>query len=216
MSGAARSAPRVGFFGGAFAPIHRGHLQLARAACDRLGLERLHLIPTARPPHRQTPAIPFERRAHWVALAIREDPRLCLDEREFRREGPSYSMLTAREFAAEYPEAERWMVIGADAFEHFHRWYRWREIPDLCRIAVGTRPGAPDPSQCEAGRRLPRCEPGQRDGRGWFGFAAGTEDISSSLVRRRLECGQGVADLLPAAVLQDITSQEFERMGMHE
>ena len=42
----------IGILGGTFDPFHAGHLALARAARDALGLERILVVPAAVPPHK--------------------------------------------------------------------------------------------------------------------------------------------------------------------
>ncbi|MBI3172023.1 MAG: nicotinate-nicotinamide nucleotide adenylyltransferase, partial [Hydrocarboniphaga effusa] len=87
----------IGILGGTFAPIHNGHLRLAAAARDELKLSEVRLIPAAQPPLRPSPAIPAERRLHWVELAIRNEKKLVADGRELRRQGPSYTVDTLAE-----------------------------------------------------------------------------------------------------------------------
>lgn len=193
--------------GGAFAPIHNGHLQLARAAIAALSLDRVLMLPTAHPPHRAAPRWSLAQRARWVALAIADDPRLVLDTREARRPGPSYTVDTVLEISAEYPDAQRFLILGADAFADFHRWHCWQQIAELCRIAVGSRPGSPHPRDTEAGRLLPECPPDAADCHGWTWFDAGTPPISSTELRRRLECSEDLDGLVPRAVLEDMRRQ---------
>jgi len=66
----------VGFFGGSFDPIHRGHLALARAAAERYGLRQVLFVTAGVPPHKQKhPLTPFLHRYAMVALATQDEKR---------------------------------------------------------------------------------------------------------------------------------------------
>ena len=88
-------ASPIGILGGSFDPIHAGHLALARAACDGLGLEQLLFIPAAQP-WQKGMLTAGEQRAHMVELAIAGDLRMSVDRCELARGGPSYTIETLR------------------------------------------------------------------------------------------------------------------------
>ena len=44
---------KLGIFGGTFNPPHIGHARLAEHFVEKLGLDRLLVIPTAQPPHKE-------------------------------------------------------------------------------------------------------------------------------------------------------------------
>ncbi|HSS06306.1 MAG TPA: nicotinic acid mononucleotide adenylyltransferase, partial [Rhodanobacteraceae bacterium] len=74
--------------------------------------------------------------------ALAGQDRLVLDERELRREGPSWTIDTLIELRDEIG-AERPLVllVGADAFLGLPSWHRWGEMFDYAHIGVLTRPG---------------------------------------------------------------------------
>src|SRR3569623_379881 len=94
-------SPAIGLFGGTFTPIHNGHLRLAIELKERLGLSRVHMVPSALPPHRDAPPVPPQRRLEWVHMACAGEPGLVVDDREIRRSGPSYTFDTLRELRDE-------------------------------------------------------------------------------------------------------------------
>lgn len=133
------------YYGGTFDPIHNGHLAIACAARDELGVQ-VRLVPAADPPHRVPPGASAAQRAQMVALAISGQPGLELDERELQRahglERPSYTVDTLLDLRAELgglmPLA--WL-LGADSLIGLDRWHRWRELLELAHIVVAQRPG---------------------------------------------------------------------------
>lgn len=139
---ACHAAP-IGILGGAFDPFHLGHLQLARGLRMLLGLERVLLIPTANPPHRPPPVADARQRCAMARLAIPlEDASwLCVDERELRRQGPSYMVDTLGELRNVYPDRPLCLLLGSDAAAGFTSWHRWRRVLDLAHLAVARRPG---------------------------------------------------------------------------
>lgn len=128
--------------GGTFNPIHNGHLRSALELVELLGLERLHLMPCANPPHREAPACTAERRADMVELAVAGEPRLICDRRELVRSGPSWTVDSLAGLRAEYgPERSLGLVMGCDALLGLERWHRWQALLDYAHIIVIARPG---------------------------------------------------------------------------
>lgn len=131
---------KIGVMGGMFDPVHDGHLAAARLALTELSLDRVHLIPCARPNHRVEPGASGEHRVAMLTLAIAGDQRLVVDTRELQRPGVSYMVDTLRSFVAEFPQAVLVYILGRDSFYSLPRWHQWRELLDLCHLAVTHRP----------------------------------------------------------------------------
>jgi nicotinate-nucleotide adenylyltransferase len=212
----------IGIFGGAFAPFHNGHLRLALEARARLGLSEVRLIPTAHPPHRPDSRVSPARRLDWVRLAIRRERGLLADDRELRREGPSYTVDTLTELRAEFPQAALVLLMGADAFAHLHSWHRWQEIIELAHLAVVARPGtplAPSPECADllGPRRADKSGQimGARAGL-WTPLELPLLDISSTRIRRLLKSGVPVRGLVPDAILNSWTAADVAALTKDE
>lgn len=215
MSGAAQGP--VGVFGGTFNPIHHGHLRSAVELVEKLELERLHLMPSANPPHRESPLCGAQDRAAMVELALRGEPRLYCDRRELQREGPSYTVDSLAELRRELgPERGLVMVLGYDAVAGLARWHRWRELLDYAHLVVIARPGWELPGEGEAAAWLrPRMAE-----RGALASAPSGAvlvealrplDISATEIRQMLAAGRSARYLLPEPVLDYIESQHLYR-----
>ena len=135
-------SPLVGVFGGTFNPVHYGHLRSALELVERLQLEQLRLMPSASPPHRDTPECSAERRAAMVELAVSGEPRLVCDAREMQRPGKSYTIDSLIELRGELGTQQGLcMVLGCDAVQDIATWHRWQELLDWAHIVIIARPG---------------------------------------------------------------------------
>src|SRR6516225_7067324 len=109
------STQRLGLFGGSFDPVHLGHLLVAQAAREELGLSRLFLIPAAQSPFKpdRQPS-PAHERLRLLRLASVGQEWCEIDEQELKRGGVSYTIDTLRDYSRRFPQAELFYLIGAD------------------------------------------------------------------------------------------------------
>lgn len=132
----------VGIYGGTFDPVHQGHIHVALEAQKRLSLDQLRLLPCHIPPHRDQPSLNSEHRLKMLQLAIAGMNDLVVDDRELRREGPSYTVDTLVSFRREYGRKVSLVwVLGMDAYCHLTEWYHWTQLPSLANLVVLQRPG---------------------------------------------------------------------------
>lgn len=184
---------RVGIVGGTFDPIHLGHVAMAEGAADCVPLDRVLLVPVARPPHRGPAAAPARDRLEMTRIAVAGHPRLEVSDVEVRRPGPSYTVDTLRELASERPGDELHLVLGWDAARDIGAWRDPAEVMRLARLVVVPRPGLPPP------------RPGDLAAAGidperTLLCAVTTPDLESRDIRRMLGRGEGLAGLLHPGV----------------
>jgi nicotinate-nucleotide adenylyltransferase len=183
---------RVGVFGGEFDPPHTGHLAVVRAAREQLALDRVIVVPTARPPHREASPTPAETRLRLAEAAFAEDPAVEVSRMELDREGPSYTVDTLR---ALKPRGDLVLILGADQASDLlgGRWHESQEVLRLAHLAVAPRGemqglGRPDVT-------VLRMDP---------------VDVSSTGVRAALRAGRG-SDQVPGPVLALIRTEGLYR-----
>ncbi|MCC7477838.1 nicotinate (nicotinamide) nucleotide adenylyltransferase [bacterium] len=137
---------RIGILGGSFNPPHLAHLLLAQEAWYRYELTRVTFIPAARNPFK--PDAPdlatAEQRLRMVRLATEPDARFCVDAGEVRAGGTSYTVDTLRRLRKLHPEAELYLILGADAALGLPGWKEIEAYPGLCKVVVANRPGSSD------------------------------------------------------------------------
>lgn len=135
----------LAILGGAFDPIHYGHLRLAADVKTALSLPEVRLVPAGIPPHRTTPVASAEHRFAMTALGCAEFAGLAADAREIGRAGPSYTVRTLEDLHAEQPALPLALLIGADAFAGLTLWWHWERLFTLAHFVVVERPGAASP-----------------------------------------------------------------------
>ncbi len=189
------AAPRVGMLGGTFDPPHLGHLIAAQDVYERLGLDRLVIVPAARPPHRE-PTLAADERLALVRAAFAGDPRFEVSEIELRRDGPSWTVETLERLRADDEAADLFLVIGVDQYRTFAEWREPDRILRLARLAVMPRDGGlPEPDE-----RFP------------FEVVPVTRvDVSSTRVRERLEAGLTVRYLVPETIRERLEKSWIRR-----
>jgi nicotinate-nucleotide adenylyltransferase len=197
----------LGILGGTFDPIHYGHLRPAQEVLRALDLAEVRIIPAANPPHRRTPQATMAQRLRMVELAVVEFPGLRVDDREIKRGGPSYTVLTLESLRGEFGARPLCLLLGMDAFEGIETWHRWQRLPELAHFVVMTRPGwslpAADVLPAWARGRLAHAVAdlaAASAGKIYFQTVT-PQDISASRIREAIARREAVDGLLPPAVL---------------
>ena len=197
--------PPLAILGGTFDPVHNAHLAIARHALGRLGCARVLWIPTGAPGYRTPPVASGADRLAMLRLATQSEKRWQIDEREL---APGHSGYTVDTLIALRAEADAktplLLLLGGDQFARIETWHRWRDLVQLCRIAVFERPGF-EASAADSARQG---APAKID---VIRAQAPAQDVSSTEVRRRVAAGENVATLVPAPVLAYIRSHRLYR-----
>lgn len=190
---------RIGLFGGSFDPVHVGHLLVAQAACEELGLDRLFFIPAAQSPFKPEtrPASP-EIRQRMLRLALVGRANYEVDAQEISRGGVSFTIDTVRDYLRRFPQAELFYLIGADHVPTLPKWREAEELARLVQFVVIPRPGE-TPASLSAPFRI-------RSLGGW------PLKLSSSQIRARVQAGQGIQHLVPFGVADVIQEAGLYRV----
>lgn len=187
MTDAGGAGERLGVLGGTFDPPHVGHAIVAQEVVEALDLDRLLVVPAGIPPHREA-CFPATLRWELVRDLFEGAPAIEVSDLELRREGPSYTVDTLARVRRARDPRELYLVIGSDQLRVIETWHRWRELPDLARIAVVARAGREEPLEA-AGRSLP-----------YVTVEVTRVDVSSTRIRERLAAGRSVRFLVPERI----------------
>ena len=139
---------KTGIFGGAFNPVHNGHVNLAREAVSQLKLRRLIVIPTYESPHKTTKLASFDDRAEMCRMALEGISEglnvkceVEVSDIERRMGGVSYTINTLRELKREFPKEQFYLLIGGDMLFSFREWYKYESIRKECKVCALARGG---------------------------------------------------------------------------
>ena len=179
---------------GSVQDVHNGHLALAGEVLGRGLATEVWFMVTPQNPHKQGSALSDEQlRLRMVQLAVEgmDGARAC--DFEFALPRPLYTLNTLTALDEAYPDCCFSLLIGADNWEKFDRWYKGDEILSRHDIIVYPRGN-------EARPTLP---PGVQ----WL--PAQLHDVSSTMVRAAVSAGNDITDLVPTAVAQFINDNKM-------
>lgn len=207
----------LGILGGTFDPVHYGHLRIALELCQALALAEVRFLPCRVPPHRGAPAATAQDRLNMLRLAVESQRSFAIDERELRREGPSYMVDTLASLRAEQGARPLCLLLGMDAFNALDSWHQWQRLIELAHLVVAFRPGVdrePDAAVAELLARHQAHELRQlrRQPAGRILLCPVTQlEISASRIRSAVKQGKSPRYLLPEKVLEYIWREGLYR-----
>jgi nicotinate-nucleotide adenylyltransferase len=173
-------------------------------------MERVVLVPSANPPHKQDRAItPARDRLTMCRLAVADDPHFEVSDCELNRDGPSYTLLTIRHFRQIHgADATLYWLIGMDSLHELKTWHRAAELVEACTLVTAARPGSEAPTLSDLTQSF---SPAQAEK--LLAHIVGTRriDIAGTDVRERVRAGRAVRYLVPDPVIDFIASHELYR-----
>ncbi|MGE4291833.1 MAG: nicotinate-nicotinamide nucleotide adenylyltransferase [Desulfovibrio sp.] len=203
----------VGILGGSFNPVHTGHVRMAIEVLERLGLERVDLVPASVPPHKPADGmLAFDLRLGLCELAVEGIHGLHASAIEGERQGPSFTCDTLTCYAT--PPDELHFILGVGTFLEIPTWRRGLEIPELSSLVCVNRGGGSESHDFESvaalvKQRWPKAEQTAAGPEPSWRFASGARlvcleiprlDIKARDVRERWRQGRDLALLVPPAV----------------
>jgi len=203
----------IGVLGGAFDPIHYGHIKLAKAWQDVATLSKVLFIPSGLAPHKNI-VLENKHRVEMLNLALNPYTNFFTDDREIKKNQndlkPSYTIETLQSLIIEKKEDQAFcFLMGSDAFLNLESWHLWNELFNYCHILIVERRESPiivdqltSALKKEWSERLTQNIEDLRESS--FGLIMTKKfeyiDISSSQIRDAIYSNKNLTDLLPAAV----------------
>jgi nicotinate-nucleotide adenylyltransferase len=192
---------RLGIFGGSFDPPHVGHLLVAEDACEELALDRLVFVPAARQPLKAGREVAdAAHRLAMVRLLADGNPRFEVSAVEVERAGLSFTVETLTHFAAQYPAAERFFLVGADVMTTFAQWREPERVLQLARLVVLHRADA-----------APADVPAGGDRAAIRQLSTRRIDVSSTEIRQRVRDGKPVRGFVTDNIAAYIARHDLYR-----
>ena len=203
----------IGVLGGAFDPIHYGHIKLAKAWQDIATLSKVLFIPTGLAPHKNI-VLENKHRLKMLNLALNRYTNFFTDDREIKKNQsdlkPSYTIETLQSLIIEKKEDQAFcFLMGSDAFLKLESWHLWNELFNYCHILIVERRESPiivdQLTSALKKEWRERITQNIEDLRGSsYGLIMTKKfeyiDISSSQIRDAIYSNKNLTDLLPTAV----------------
>ena len=134
---------RTGIYGGSFNPIHNGHIALARQMLEAGIMDEVWFVVSPLNPFKKEKSdlLSDKLRLEMTSLALENEPGMMAQDFEFYLPKPSYTWQTLQAMSSEFPNREFILMIGADNWQLFHKWYKYQEILDNYSIVIYPRDG---------------------------------------------------------------------------
>ncbi len=192
--------PGLALFGGAFDPFHVGHLAMLERLilCDYL--DKIVLVPTFNPSHKQKTTLSFSHRFAMLSEHFQANDRVIVSDMESQRQRPSWTIDTLRDLEQIYLNYTFYLVLGADNFFSFHTWREFESLlKKVCLLIFNRKESSEEAVNAYAVNTLhvddlsrirylnmPPCS------------------VSSTEIRDKLVCGDSIKGLVPSWVLKYI------------
>lgn len=199
---------RIGIFGGAFAPIHVGHVEAAKAFMSQMWLDVLFVIPTGISPHKEMDRTASDSdRMEMCRRAFEGVEGVIVSDLEIRRGGTSYSIETLRSFADK--GSRLFMLCGTDMMLTLGEWDDADEIFRLCYPVYIRRD-----NDRELDEEIIKTNTRYFEtfGKYVIKLDAPVIDISSSALREMMRRGEDVSAYIPARTLEYIEEKGLYRI----
>ena len=188
---------KIGVFGGTFDPPQNGHIAVARAVLERLGLDSVLFVPAGDPWQKHECSSPAER-VDMVKLAIAGIDNFSVSTVDIDRAGPTYTVDTLRDIAAQFPQSQLYFIMGDDAFSGILTWKDFEKLGELATLVVVSRNGnAPEvPAMLSPSVNL---------------LEISALPISSTMCRERIANGDSLEGIVPDKVAEYVVKHQLYR-----
>ena len=186
---------KIGIYGGSFNPVHNGHLKVAEWILDRVKLDKIIWVPLYKPYHKEISDLEdSEHRYNMLKLALKNKKKYEISRVEIDEKIISYTLDTLLKLKKQYPGNEFYEIIGGDSAETFHTWKDYKEILENAKVLVYSRRG----HKVKITENMELIE-------------APYLDISSTLIREKVENNESIFGLVPKAVEEYIYNNKLYR-----
>lgn len=196
---------RLGIYGGTFSPPHNGHVNAARTFLQQCDLDKLLIIPTGIPPHKEVKCeVTPTQRLDMCRLGFSDMEKTEVSDTELKRSGKSYTVMTVRELYSE--ENELFLLCGTDMMMTFDAWYCFEEIMKKCTLVCIRRESDKEiGSELEDKLNLYR----EKYRAKIIELNADVIEISSREIREKIGDGRDVSSMLPPKVLEYVKKNKI-------
>ena len=133
---------KIAIFGGSFDPVHAEHINIVKAAAEKLETDKIIVIPAYIPPHKQGKSLASAQdRLNMAKLAFGQIKNCEVSSFEISAGGTSYTYRTLQYFREKYPQATFYLLVGADMLKDFYTWKEPESILSNAELVAAGREG---------------------------------------------------------------------------
>lgn len=181
-------------FGGAFDPIHNGHIQIAKEILQKFMPLEFFFIPSNNPPHKNI-FTPYKNRVEMLELALNKQSPFKISYIENNKKKNNYAIDYVLYFKKLYPKKKINLVLGFDSFLDFPNWYKFQDLLANANFYVINRRGENQNKLCSSSNLLKKN----------IHFIENINlDISSEKIRRKIKSKSNIELLCPKKVIEYI------------
>ncbi len=197
---------KILIFGGTFNPVHIGHVAMCKAAQNAIKPDKTLIIPTFLPPHKCVNGVlaDGDDRINMCKLAFEDFRNTEISDIELSAEEKSYSVITLRKLHEIYPDAELFVLCGADMFLTLKSWYKYDELISLATFCAVPRDEGVDELKAYA-------KTVEEDGGKCVVIDSQVIDVSSTDIRSIIAQNGDFCTLLPEKVAEYIKKNKLFR-----
>lgn len=203
-----RLCGKIAIMGGAFDPIHYGHLVTAQAVYDNFDVDRVVIMPLGDAPHKEMNGAAAAQRYEMAEAAVKDNPAFAVSPMEVNRAGKTYTVDTISEIKRINPGLTIYFVMGADEIQSIETWRQPERLLKLCSIIAVTRPGF---DTAHIKQIIGRVK--EKYGCEIYFLEVPSLDISSTDLRERIKEGRAVRYLMPHEAEKYIDEHDLYKEG---
>lgn len=180
---------KIGVFGGSFNPVHKGHIAMAHELLKKEHLDEIWFVVSPLNPFKTAAAdlLADDLRLEMTRKALADEPRLKASDYEFHLSKPSYTWDTLQHLSMDYPDDQFTLIIGADNWSAWDRWCHADDILKHYEVVIYPRKGhSVEVASLPEGVSLASMR---------------LYEMSSSEIRKRVQEGLSIIDLVPENIL---------------
>ncbi len=131
---------KVGILGGTFDPAHNGHIEISKIAKKKFKLDKIIWCITNKNPFKKKSNLSLLKRIKYAKKINLKNKFIKI--KYFEKKIKSRKTINLINFVKKYEKTNNiYFIMGADNLINFHKWYKWKEILNKCKVLVFDRKG---------------------------------------------------------------------------
>ena len=130
---------KIGILGGSFDPAHKGHLAISKEAKKKFRLKKVIWAITLKNPLKKRNKTSLSTRIKTCKKIIKSKNNIKV--KFYEKEIRSNKTIDLINHIKKNNKYDIHFLMGADNLINYHKWHKWKEISQKCKIIVFDRHG---------------------------------------------------------------------------